>query len=115
MLIEDDVTMLALLGTLLEIEGFTVLKPADDQRENVIAALRLEKPEVALMDVHLRLFNGLELVSSLSQDPELAHTRFIISSGMDLQKEAADSGAAAFLLKPYMPDDLISLIHKVSG
>lgn len=113
MLIEDDVTMLSLLETLLEMEGFLVFHPADDQPETVIAALREKKPEVALMDVHLRFFNGLDMIKQLNGDPEIKNTKFIVSSGMDLRDEANQSGATAFLLKPYMPDDLIDMIRKI--
>lgn len=115
MLIEDDPSMLSLLGTLLEFEGFTVLHPADDRPESVMTALRDQKPEVALMDVHLRLFNGLDLLLKAKQDPTIQATRFIIASGMDLDREAKNNGAEAFIMKPYMPDDLIALIQKVSG
>jgi DNA-binding response OmpR family regulator len=35
-----------------------------------------------------------------------------MSSGMNLEYECRDAGANAFLLKPFMPDDLIALIRR---
>jgi CheY-like chemotaxis protein len=35
-----------------------------------------------------------------------------MTSGMNLKKECLQSGADAFIQKPFMPDELISLINK---
>jgi CheY-like chemotaxis protein len=53
------------------------------------------------------------MLKKLNEDPQVRQTKFIISSGMDLKSEAEESGADAFLLKPYMPDDLISMIRQL--
>ncbi len=53
-LIEDDLTMLSLLGTLLEMEGYMVAKLKDEENiTDILATMKLEKPDLALMDVHL--------------------------------------------------------------
>ena len=51
MLIEDDPTMLSLLNTLLEIEGFEVAQL--DTFDNIVEDVRVNAPDVILMDVHL--------------------------------------------------------------
>jgi len=112
-LIEDDMTMLSLLTTLLEMEGFQVLTMGDDTLENVLIALHRDPPDVALMDVHLRLLNGMDLLRRIRQDHTLDKIRVIMCSGMDLSDECLQAGASAFMLKPYMPDDLINEIQKV--
>ena len=115
MLVEDDMTMLSLLETLLDLEGFQVLKPKDDAKDSVVSALYATKPDVVLMDVHLRHFNGLQLLGELRKDSALNGVRILISSGMDLKREALAAGANAFMLKPYMPDDLIEMIKQVAA
>ena len=67
-LIEDDATMISLLKTLLEIEGFEVVEMIDDTLENVLAALHKENPEVVLMDVNLHKLNGMDLLRALRKD-----------------------------------------------
>ena len=115
MLIEDDRTMLSLLTILLQMENFDVCSPSDDRPEDILAAIRQEKPDVVLLDVNLRLGNGIDLLGKMRSEEELKYTRVIMSSGMDLSHECLQAGADGFLLKPYMPDDLIKLIKETPG
>jgi DNA-binding response OmpR family regulator len=109
MLIEDDQTMLALLKILLGMENFEVYSPVDDRPEAIIEAIRDQHPDLTLLDVNLRLGNGIELVSQMRSDPELKGARVIMTSGLDLSNECLQAGADNFLLKPSMPDDLINI------
>jgi DNA-binding response OmpR family regulator len=116
MLIEDDMTMLTLLGTLLTYEGYSVAKlDRDDDVDLILASIRKEKPDVILLDVHLRQISGFDLLHALRQDDELKHTYVVMSSGMDVQARCQREGADDFILKPYMPDDLIKKICCVAG
>ena len=112
-LIEDDATMISLLTTLLEIEGFDVVEMRDDTIENMMAELRKVNPEVAVMDVNLRKLNGIDLLHALQQDQQLKMIKVIMCSGMDMRQDCLQAGASDFMLKPYMPDDLINANRKI--
>ena len=113
MLIEDDKTMISLLKTLLGIEGYDVV--AFKGGEDVLQVARREKPAVILMDVNLKNFGiqditGFDLLKQIRADDELKHIGVVMSSGMSYQQESAEAGADGFVMKPYMPDDLLKLI-----
>ncbi len=110
LLVEDDPTMLSLLKTLLQIEGFEV--GILDGFDNIIGQFKSHKPDLILMDVHLEDHNGLEILKEARQDAALKSTTIIMSSGMDFGDQAMKGGATAFMLKPYMPDDLIAKIKE---
>ncbi len=110
MLAEDDETMLSLLKTLLSLEGFTVVG-VDFSSEGILEVLRREKPDALLMDVHLPNQNGLDALREIRNDAALQDTRVIMASGMNLKEECLAAGANGFLLKPYMPEDLIALLR----
>jgi DNA-binding response OmpR family regulator len=115
-LIEDDAVMLSLLQTLLEYEGYeTVQLDGMGKVGDIVAKLRQDRPDLILMDVHLRQVNGLDLLRELRKDPSLANVRVLISSGMELSSESATEGADGFILKPYMPDDLVARIRESLG
>jgi DNA-binding response OmpR family regulator len=111
MLVEDDPTMLSLLDTLLEIEGFEVAQIFDF--ENVIEEVRMASPDVILMDVHIHDIDGKEILANLRADDGFGETKIIMSSGMDFRHECLAKGANDFILKPYMPDELINKIKQL--
>jgi len=105
---EDDQTMVSLLTTLLKMEGFEVvsLESSDD----VPSVIAQEKPDVFLTDIHLGEQNGMEIVSSIRQNAELSQMKIVMTSGLDMKDECLKRGADQFLLKPFMPDDLIKVL-----
>jgi CheY-like chemotaxis protein len=115
-LIEDDAVMLSLLQTLLEYEGYeTVQLDGMGKIGDIIDLLGQARPDIILMDVHLRQVNGLDLLRELRKDPSLNSVRVLIASGMELSSEASMEGADGFILKPYMPDDLVAKIREALG
>lgn len=116
-LIEDDKTMLSLLTTLLKMEGYEVVTASGETITDLLAVIQQEKPQAALIDVNLHQGSGMgmELLKLIRQRADLWDLRVIMSSGTDYRQECQLQGANGFLLKPYMPDDLINLLKKVLG
>ena len=108
MLAEDDITMIALLKTLLKIEGFDAI-PLDSDADIVQAVLK-ERPDALLMDVNLLNQNGIDVLKKLRAEKDLK-LRVVMSSGLDFKEQCLNSGADFFLLKPYMPDDLVKALR----
>ena len=104
LIVDDDHTMAGLLKTLLELDGYDVV-------HDMVSTVRSEKPDVILMDIFMIDSDGLELLVELRAEKDLADTRIVMTSGMELSEQAAAAGADAFLLKPYTPDQLISAIR----
>lgn len=115
MLVEDDATMQVVLRTLLELEGFQV-SVAPDKKEmgEIIQSIRDAQPDIILLDVHLHNASGFEVLQKLRQDSDASvkQTRVIMSSGSDVQDQCLKAGADDFLMKPYMPDELIDKLRK---
>jgi DNA-binding response OmpR family regulator len=115
-LIDDDPTMILLLKTFLDFEGYDVLALGDgDRRDQILEVLRRELPAIALIDVNLRWINGFDLLGDIRQDAALHAMRVIMSSGMDFRDKCLKAGANEFLMKPYMPDDLVKLLKDLLG
>jgi DNA-binding response OmpR family regulator len=110
LLAEDDVTMVSLLTTLLKMEGFQVVALQAD--EDVPAAVRREQPDVLLMDVHLLRQSGLDILEEIRKSEDTSRTRVVMSSGANVREECINRGANGFLLKPYMPDELITILKR---
>jgi CheY-like chemotaxis protein len=111
-LIEDDETMRTLLTTLLGMENFITV-PLDFVNENqIVEKIEFEHPDALLLDIHLRNGNGISILSKLRSNPSTKDLIILMTSGMDLSEDCIKGGANGFLLKPYMPDELINWLHK---
>jgi CheY-like chemotaxis protein len=64
------------------------------------------------MDVFLGDRNGLDIIQLIRNEPELQNIKIIMVSGMEKKKECLEAGADAFLLKPYMPDELFTILQE---
>lgn len=113
MLVEDDPSMQAVLRTLLELEGFTVIQAGDVlTAEALLATIQAEQPDAILLDVHLRSnVNGVDLLREMRGIPGLPKTRVVMTSGMAMEEQCMAAGADDFLLKPFMPDELIQKLR----
>ena len=110
MLAEDDRTMINLLQTLLGLEGYQVV--ALGENDDIFEAVRQDRPDVLLLDVHLPNANGLDVLAQVRANAETNDLSVVMTSGLNLEEECLRSGANGFLLKPYMPDDLLSLLKR---
>jgi DNA-binding response OmpR family regulator len=109
LLAEDDATMISLLKTLLKMEGFDVL--ALETNSDVPAMVQREKPEALFMDVHLGEQSGMEILEAIRKNKDLSDVRIVMTSGLNVKDECLRRGANAFLMKPFMPDDLLNLLR----
>ena len=110
LLAEDDATMVSLLKTLLKLEGYEV--QALDVNSDVPAVVEREKPHALFMDVHLGGQSGMEILDVIRKQKELSDVRIVMTSGLNVKDECINRGANAFLLKPFMPDDLIRALKQ---
>jgi len=89
-------------------EGFDVV--ALDVKSDVAAAVQREKPHALFMDVHLGGQSGMKILENIRKNGDTANVRVIMTSGMNMREECISQGADEFLLKPFMPDDLLSAL-----
>ena len=110
MLAEDDLTMVTLLKTLLGMEGYRVVALSMD--DDIFESVRKEHPDLLLLDVHLPQANGLDVLDQVRGNDETKDLKVVMTSGLDLELECKNHGADDFLLKPYMPDDLLGILKR---
>lgn len=110
LIVDDDRTMVSLLKILLEMDGFDVVNLS--MGGQMIEKVRAEKPDLVLMDVFLSDADGKEVLVELRNTTDLADLKVVMTSGMDLADQCMDSGADAFLLKPYTPEQLMKTIQQ---
>jgi CheY-like chemotaxis protein len=63
------------------------------------------------MDVHLGEQSGMEILEAIRKNKDLSDVRIVMTSGLNMKDECLRRGANAFLMKPFMPDDLLNLLR----
>lgn len=114
LIVEDQERMAQTLSTLLELEGHRVFQALEVPE--VLRVVQEEGIDVILLDVHLTTENGTEvsgidILDQIRRQPENGDPIVIMTSGRDLEEQVFQAGADGFLLKPYMPDRLLTLIQ----
>jgi len=112
-LCDDDPTMRSLLETLLGMEGYEATSFIESTDEKFINYLIQQQPKAVLLDVHLTYSSGIDLLIKIKQEERLNDLFVLMTSGMELETECMEKGADGFLLKPYMPDDLLLWLREI--
>ncbi len=112
LIIDDEDLFREDLATLLESEGFSCRTAPDGE-----AGLKLAEeasPDVVLTDLVMPGIDGLEVVARLSSvSPESAVIVITAFGSLDSAVEAFRAGAADYLLKPVVPQDLFSKVRRI--
>jgi two-component system, response regulator PdtaR len=110
LLLADDEHLVAIgiAGTLEEL-GYTVVGPANDGQE-AIELCRIQKPDLALLDIRMGGLDGLDAAKVLFHD--LATPVIIFSAYSDEKYIQSGSGIGVFsyLLKPILKEQLQAAI-----
>jgi CheY-like chemotaxis protein len=109
---EPDIRMLTSFS--LRYGGFEVVEAADGM-EAVQLAER-ERPDAILLDVRMPRMDGLTACRAIKAKPGLADIPVIFLSALGQEAEVEngkEAGAVAYILKPYVPDELIAQVRKV--
>jgi DNA-binding NarL/FixJ family response regulator len=116
LLVDDQALFRMGMRGLLEREpDFVIVGEAEDGRGAIELALETS-PDIILMDLTLPAPGGIEATQRIKR--ELPATGIIVLAQIedeDALFDAIKAGAAAFILKDVGPDDLVTIIRRVSA
>lgn len=108
LVVEDERPVRLLLQQLLEDADHAVLLANDGQQ--ALHLLEQQRPDLVLSDVMLPVLDGVALCRELKASPATAAIPIILMSAVGAHW-VAESGADAFLAKPFDLDELESLVQ----
>jgi len=115
LLVDDVCDSREMYAFFLRAAGYVVHEAADGS-DAVAVALEF-RPDVIVMDLSLPSMDGWTAIASLSRNPETAPIPVVVLSAHTFpadEERARDLGAAAFLAKPCVPEDLARIVRQVS-
>lgn len=113
LVVDDSRVDRRLVGGLLQKTGEYEVIYAENGR-NALDRLELDIPDAVLTDLHMPEMNGLELVQAIKSDYPLIPVLLMTAQGSEeLAVEALRLGAASYVTKRRLGEDLIPTIHQI--
>ena len=116
LVVDDSLMMRKLVARTLDAAGFDVCEAEDG-----VAALSqlVERPSIALVicDVNMPNMNGIEFLQALHAEPHTSKVPVLILTTrgqLDLVSQARTLGAKFWLLKPFVPEQLIEVAKQLA-
>jgi DNA-binding response OmpR family regulator len=114
LMVEDEEITSTMLKFLLERSGYHVVHAADGQQA-LDRIDRMPPPALVLLDVMLPYWNGLQILAHLRSKPNWQEVPVIMltsdSSEHDI-RQALDTGANDYMVKPFNPRELTARLHR---
>ncbi|MFH2218376.1 MAG: response regulator [Pseudomonadota bacterium] len=112
--VDDSPSVRKLVEFTLKAKGFQVNSAGDGQEALEIIAK--EKFDAIILDINMPRMNGLEFLHKIRSTDAYASIPVIMltTEGQDKDKDKAISlGATAYIVKPFKPTQLLSLLEKI--
>jgi len=102
---EDEQLTRTIIRARLEKLGHIVVAEAGDGVQAVEAA-RTHKPDVIIMDIKMPVMDGIEAARTILSESPCAILFLSSFNEQELVEQATDTGALAYLMKPFRKEDL---------
>jgi DNA-binding response OmpR family regulator len=114
LIVEDEMKLAGIVANFFTRDGYETAVETNGKR--VLAKMKLEKPDLILMDVMLPGMTGFELSKKIKSIAKFKNIPIIATTGLtdaNFQKTALKSGIDHFVAKPYEPLYLLKMVKTV--
>lgn len=114
--IDDSQVMRDMVSYTLKQAGYSVMEAEDGQK--ALSLLDANKPDVVITDLNMPNMDGLTLIRELraKEGYQGMPILMLTTEYDDAKKDAGrEAGATGWIVKPFDPEKLISIIQKVAG
>jgi len=115
--VDDSATVRQMVSFTLKSAGYEVMEAKDGQD----AMAKLNEPvglSIVVTDLNMPVMDGIGLIQQLRAHPAYKYVPIVVltTESEPAKKQAARSaGATAWIVKPFRPEQLVSVIQKVLG
>ncbi|GJD93998.1 response regulator transcription factor [Methylobacterium iners] len=111
---DDDNITRSIVEMKLKSRGYRIVTAVDG--DQALHLIEIERPGLAVLDAMMPGVDGFEVLRRLKGDPELAAMPVVMLTARKLEQDivrALDTGAADYLVKPFIPEELASRIARL--
>jgi two-component system chemotaxis response regulator CheY len=116
--VDDSAATRQFIKRAIDVLGFEFIEAENGQEALKLLEQEPELPNLVLLDWHMPVMDGMELLTILKQDDRLKHIPVTMVT-TELKREhienAIDQGVRNYLVKPFLQEDLISKVMEGLG
>jgi len=114
--VDDSASVRQMVAFTLKGAGYTVIEAGDGK--DALAKLTGNKADMVITDLNMPNMNGIELIKALRANPSYKFVPIVLltTESQDTKKqEGKAAGATGWIVKPFKPEQLLSVVKKVLG
>lgn len=116
LVVDDSATVRQQVSAALSQAGFHVIEAADGLQGQ--SRVKQGGINCVISDVNMPNMNGIEMVTSIKQDPNSSHLPVIMlttEGSKELIAKAKQAGASGWIVKPFKADMLVAAVTKLTA
>ena len=114
MIVDDSASLRQVVSIALKGAGYEVVEACDGQ--DALAKLDGRKLHLIVSDVNMPNMDGISFLKAAKQLPAYKYTPVIMlttEGGEDMKREGQAAGAKAWVVKPFLPTQMLTAISKL--
>lgn len=115
--VDDSASIRQMVSFTLRNEGYEVIEATDGK--DALAKIGGGAPvNLVITDLHMPAMDGIELIRHLRSDPAYKFTPIVMlttESHQDRKEQGKQAGATGWIVKPFKPDQLVSVVKRLLG
>ncbi len=116
MTVDDSTSVRQMVGFTLKEAGYDVIEACDGK--DALSKIDGANINMVVTDLNMPNMDGIELIRNLRSNPKLKFVPIIMlttESQSEKKMEGKTAGATGWIVKPFKPEQLISVVKKVIG
>ncbi|MGD9643401.1 MAG: response regulator [Elusimicrobiales bacterium] len=111
---DDDNEMLETLSSMLEAEGYQVIKAENGQEAVELA--RKELPALVMLDIHMPVMDGLRACKAIKEDKVSKGCQVVmltVEGSINEIQQAISYGAKTYITKPSSKTEILKVVKSI--
>ena len=111
---DDDPLLIEFISFRLKAKGYEVITAADG--EEALSSVLDEQPSLIVLDAMMPRLDGFEVLSRMKSNAAMSHIPVIMLTARKGEKDivsALERGADDYLVKPFIPEELLARLSRL--
>lgn len=116
MTVDDSTSIRQMVNFTLAQEGYEVVEAVDGK--DALSKLNMKRVDMVLTDLNMPNMDGIDLIRQLRENQKFKFMPIIMlttESQQSKKEEGKKAGATGWIVKPFNPDQLVSVVKRVIG